>query len=72
MRKWAWLAVAVVALVVLVAGATRSPTEGTSDDRMFAIAGLVVAFRRWGERGVVAASDDDRELVDHALHGDEP
>jgi cytochrome c-type biogenesis protein CcmH len=39
---------------------------------VIAIAGLVVAFRRWGERGVVAASDDDRELVDHALHGDEP
>ena len=49
MRKWAWLAVAVVALVVLVAGATRSPTEGTSDDRMFAIAAEMKCMQCVGE-----------------------
>jgi cytochrome c-type biogenesis protein CcmH len=48
-RKWAWLAVAVVALVVLVAGATRSPTEGTSDDRMFAIAAEMKCMQCVGE-----------------------
>jgi cytochrome c-type biogenesis protein CcmH len=48
-RKWAWLALAVVALVVLVAGATRKPTEGTSDDRMFAIAAQMKCMQCVGE-----------------------
>jgi cytochrome c-type biogenesis protein CcmH len=33
-----------------------------------AIAGLVVAFRRWRPRAVTV-SDDDRRLVEDALHG---
>lgn len=33
-----------------------------------AVAGLVVAFRRWRPRGDVAVSDDDRRLVEEALH----
>jgi cytochrome c-type biogenesis protein CcmH len=34
---------------------------------VIALAGLTMAFRRWGERGTVPASDADRELVQHAL-----
>jgi cytochrome c-type biogenesis protein CcmH len=48
-RKWAWVALAVAALVVLIAGAVRDPTEGTSDDRMFAIAAQMKCMQCVGE-----------------------
>jgi cytochrome c-type biogenesis protein CcmH len=48
-RKWAWAALAVAALVVLIAGAFRSPTDGTSDDRMFAIAAQMKCMQCVGE-----------------------
>ena len=35
-----------------------------------ALAGLVLAFQRWGERGTVHATDADRALVDAALDDD--
>jgi cytochrome c-type biogenesis protein CcmH len=37
---------------------------------VIAVAGLVMAFRRWGERGVVSATDADRDIVDRALEAD--
>jgi cytochrome c-type biogenesis protein CcmH len=37
---------------------------------VIALAGLTMAFRRWGERSTVSASDADRALVEEAL--DEP
>jgi cytochrome c-type biogenesis protein CcmH len=48
-RKWAWVALAVAALVVLIAGATRDPTEGTSNDRMYAIAAQMKCMQCVGE-----------------------
>jgi cytochrome c-type biogenesis protein CcmH len=49
MRKWAWLALAVAAVVVLVAGARRDPTEGSSNDRMYAIAAQMKCMQCVGE-----------------------
>jgi cytochrome c-type biogenesis protein CcmH len=48
-RRWAWVGLAVAALVVLIAGATRDPTEGTSPDRMYAIAAQMKCMQCVGE-----------------------
>ena len=39
---------------------------------VLAVAGVVLAFRRWRGEGSVQASDEDRALVAHALHDDPP
>jgi cytochrome c-type biogenesis protein CcmH/NrfF len=35
---------------------------------VFAVAALVVVFRRWSRTGALEASDEDRALVDEARH----
>jgi cytochrome c-type biogenesis protein CcmH len=48
-RRIGWILVGVAAVVLLVLGARRDPTDGDSEDRLFAIAGEMKCLQCVGE-----------------------
>ena len=48
-RSWAWALLGLVAVAALVVGARVPPTSGTSDERLFALAGQLKCLQCVGE-----------------------
>jgi cytochrome c-type biogenesis protein CcmH len=48
-RRWVWVALVIVAAGLLAAGAGRAPTEGSSENRLFAIGNRMKCLQCTGE-----------------------